>query len=93
MTVRNGRLDRRTKKNDKISDLHKRVVQNIRELRMEIGLNTTQMAEKLKIAQPTYSAIETARCDIQLKTLEKISKALKQPVAVFFTREPRYSET
>jgi transcriptional regulator with XRE-family HTH domain len=91
MTVRNGRLDRRTTKPSKISDLHKRVVQNIREIRLEMGFTATKMAELMKMAQPTYTAIETARCDIQLKTLEKIAKLLQQPVAVLFTREPRWN--
>ena len=91
MTVKTGRLDRRTTKPAKISDLHKRVVQNIRELRLEMGFTATKMAELMKIAQPTYTAIETARCDIQLKTLEKIASLLKQPVSILLTREPRWN--
>jgi DNA-binding XRE family transcriptional regulator len=89
MTIQTGKLDRRTKKSTKISELHRKVITNIRELRIEVGFSQAQMAAKLKMAQPTYCAIETARCDVMLGTLEKIAKVLGQPVQVLFAREPR----
>jgi DNA-binding XRE family transcriptional regulator len=89
MTIQTGKLDRRTKKSTKISELHRKVIRNIRELRVEVGFTQSQMASKLKMAQPTYCAIETARCDVMLGTLERIAKILGQPVHVLFAREPR----
>lgn len=88
MTISTGRLDRRTKKDDTISPVHWRVIKNIQEIRNSLKLTQKDMAKILEVAQPTYCALETGRNDMMLKTLERIAKALKQPVQVFFIREP-----
>lgn len=90
MGLDTGRFDRRTSKKTKISEMHRRVCWNIEEIRQERGITQKQMAEKLKMAQPTYNAIERARCDMLLGTLERVAEALGQPVQMLFIREPVY---
>lgn len=88
MGLTTGKLDRRKSKKSKISEIHRRVCWNIEEIRQERGITQKQMAEKLKMAQPTYNAIERARCDILLGTLERVAAALGQPIQMLFIREP-----
>lgn len=90
MGLDTGRLDRRTTKKSKISDVHRRVCWNIEEIRDQLGITQKQMAQKLKMAQPTYNAIERARCDMLLGTLERVAEALGQPIQILFIREPVY---
>ena len=88
MGIATGKLDRRTSKKNKVSDVHRRVCWNIEELRDQLGITQKQMAEKLKMKQPTYNAIERGRCDVLLGTLERVASALGQPVQILFIREP-----
>jgi transcriptional regulator with XRE-family HTH domain len=88
MGLGTGKLDRRKTKKSKISEMHRRVCWNIEEIRQERGITQKQMAEKLKMAQPTYNAIERARCDVLLGTLERVAAALGQPIQMLFIREP-----
>ena len=95
MTLRNGRRDRTgdgvsTKR--RISATHRNVCLNMKELRTQMGYSQSYMASKLGMAQPSYAAMETARCDLRLETIEKIAKVLGQPVAVLFARRPIYKK-
>lgn len=92
MTVSSGRLDRRTKKDALISELHWRICQNIREIREELGFSQQKVAAHLGVSQPTYNALENCRNDLMLGTLERIAEALSQPVEILIIRNPKAVE-
>jgi len=82
MTLTTGVHDRRKKKQP-ISPLRKSVCANLRKYRTMAGWSQKTAAQKLKMSQPSYCAIETGRDDIRLGTLEKMAEVYKTDVRAF----------
>lgn len=63
--------------------------ENIRIRRTELGLSTTEVAQRMGISQPGYTAYETGSRVPGIEVIEKISRALDVPAAsLFMAREP-----
>lgn len=48
------------------------------------GLNTAELAEKIQVAKPDIDRWRTSNAEIEIKKLERLSKAVKRPITVFF---------
>lgn len=56
----------------------------LRELRHEIGISSTEMAERLKVSPQRYSAWETGKTLPDLYVIEHICNTLNVPPDIFF---------
>ena len=63
----------------KDSALHRVFCQRVIERRKEMGLTQAQVAERLGIARPAYTAIETGKKTPGLDTVERVANALEIP--------------
>jgi len=63
---------------------HKRVGNNIKELRKNLGMTQAQLAELVGIARVSIVSIETGRYIPTIETALRISKALQVPVDQIF---------
>lgn len=71
------------------SMLHHVFQQRLREIRKERGLTQTQIADLLKIRQPTYAAIEAGDNEPTLGTVERIAEALEiDPAELLLEKVP-----
>ncbi len=57
---------------DFLEDVDKKIIEKIKKVRKEKGINQQQMAEMLGISQVTYSSIELGRIEIGVKRLIKV---------------------
>ena len=55
--------------------------QQIRRLRKQAGLTQADLAQKAGMARPNLTRLEAGRCRPALETLERIARALGQPVS------------
>jgi DNA-binding XRE family transcriptional regulator len=62
----------------------KKLGKKIKLARIELDLNQTQLAQKIKAKQKSISRYETGVTLPAIKTLVKIAKVLKKPVGYFF---------
>ena len=58
---------------------------NLRAIRLKRGMTQEQFAEALSVSVDFLSLVERGRNAPSFETLERLSKRLKLPVAVFFT--------
>lgn len=61
----------------------KKLGKKIKMARVELDLNQTELADKIKAKQKSISNYETGTVLPSLSTLSKIAKALKRPVSYF----------
>ncbi|MBU3958402.1 MAG: helix-turn-helix domain-containing protein [Candidatus Omnitrophica bacterium] len=61
----------------------KKLGKKIKIARIELDLNQTDLAKKIKAKQKSISRYETGLSIPSIETLMKISKALKKPTAYF----------
>jgi len=52
------------------------------------GLDTVDLAERLRVEKSDIKKRCTGRAEIEIKNLEKLSKAVRRPVTVFFLPNP-----
>src|SRR5712692_11834296 len=57
--------------------------QQVRRLRRQAGLTQEALAERAGIARPNWARVESGRYRPSLETLERIARALDQPVSAF----------
>ena len=58
--------------------------QRVREHRLDLGLNMTQLAERAGISKGMLSKVENAQASPSLATLARLATALSVPVTAFF---------
>ena len=68
-----------------------KINERIRQIRESKDLTQTEVAKRMKMSVQTYNGYELGRRRITTDTLEKIAKALNEPIANFF--ENRIYET
>lgn len=61
----------------------KKLGKKIKISRVELDLNQTQLAQRIKARQKNISRYETGATTPSLETLVKIAKALKKPAGYF----------
>jgi DNA-binding XRE family transcriptional regulator len=87
MTISSGYHDR-SKRKKPISPLRKAVCFNLKKFRELAGWSQRYTAQLLRMAQPSYCAIETGRDDIRLETLEKLAEVFQTDVRAFLAPLP-----
>lgn len=73
-----------------MDEVRDRVAANLRKLRAEQGLSQEKLAFMAEIDRSYISLLETSKFAVSVDVLEKLAKALKVDVSVFFSR-PRAS--
>jgi transcriptional regulator with XRE-family HTH domain len=68
--------------------LHQSFQDKLREVRQSLGLTQAEVAQRLKVRQPTYADMETGPNPPNLATIEKIAKVLGVDPRIFFSEEP-----
>ena len=63
---------------------HKRVDNNVKELRMNLGMTQAQLAKLVGVARVSIVSIETGRYIPTIETALRISKALNTPLDQIF---------
>ena len=58
------------------SVLHQQFQQQLKEYRQRLGLTQADVADRLKVRQPTYADIETGTNPPNLATIERVANAL-----------------
>ena len=61
-------------------DIVHRLAKNIRFERLKQGLSQAELAEKANLHHNYIGRIERAKCNISIKTLENLAKALKTDI-------------
>jgi len=56
--------------------LHQQFQQQLKEYRQRLGLTQADVADRLKVRQPTYADIETGTNPPNLATIERVANAL-----------------
>ena len=72
----------------KKKSLTKVIASRIREVRLNKGMTTTEVAKKVGVSQAQISRLENAQQGFRSDTLEKIAKALKVRVVELVTDDP-----
>lgn len=62
------------------SDEHAEFCERVKARRKELGLTQAQMAERMGMTQPSYSAIEVGRFDPTLSQMVRVADALQTTV-------------
>src|SRR5712692_5854845 len=62
--------------------------QQVRRLRRQAGLTQEALAERAGIARPNWARVESGRYRPSLETLERIARALGQPLSVLVVPPP-----
>lgn len=57
---------------------------NLKKIRFEKGLTQQDMADMACISRPAYNSIELGKVEPQIKTMQKLSKALDMPIGDIF---------
>jgi len=63
------------------------VLENIKKLMKDQGVNNTELASKMGISKQAVGAMLKGDQDIMLATLEKVARSLNTPVKTFFNDE------
>ncbi len=75
---------------DSISSESKGIGNEIRKLRKQRGLSSTELAQRTGLSQPQVSRLENGKQGFRSETLARISKALDVTPAYFFLHEAEY---
>ncbi len=75
-------------RNEKVTKWSNYAGARVRELRKRAGLTQEQLADKADLPQPHISRIENGEISPTRLTLEKIAKALAQPITEFDPTSP-----
>jgi transcriptional regulator with XRE-family HTH domain len=70
----------------------KEIGATVRQLRIEMGKNSTDLAKKVGISQPQISRLEKGQQGFRSDTLVKIAKALKVPPFRLFMTEKDWAK-
>lgn len=67
------------------SDLHRRVLENLKARRKALKMTQRSLADKLGMAPPSYCEIENGHFSPGLELIERLAKALDTDPSSFFT--------
>lgn len=84
--------ERKSKKNEKTSDILSMVGSNIRVIRKVKGLTISELASKSNLSSKYLQGVETGKRNISVTNLNNIANVLQMPLNVFFSIDSKKAE-